>query len=217
MSSKAVEYTRDENLTITTDMDIFDISFNKDKNQLANMENYVKFVKGCEKSVRKHPDYNHFVSTVRDLNMPHCQVLGNITKFDAEVQMHHNVLTLFDYCAIVTDHLLAHDELVNTFKVAKLVLQEHFDEHVNIVMLCTTVHEMIDTGEIFINLSQGIGNINEFFKKYKDGLGRYAEKINQYIDLSKQYKSNDNRIFDLEENMVNWSYRSLPNSLKNRM
>ena len=38
---------------------------------------------------------------------------------------------------------------------------------VQIVMLSKTPHQLIDTGEIFINLNQGIGKVINFSKNYK--------------------------------------------------
>jgi hypothetical protein len=85
-------------------------------------------------------------------------------------------------------------------------------------MLCKTAHEAVDTGEIFINLSQGVGNLNEFLKKYRDGLTEpYIDKLNEYIKMSRQFRSTDNRIFELEDAMVNWSYKSLPNDFSKRL
>jgi hypothetical protein len=143
--------------------------------------------------------------------------LGNINKEDAVLEMHHNFFTLFDYCAIVTNWFLSKGERVNTFKVAKVVLDEHFVEHIQVVMLSKSVHQAIDTGEVFINLKQGIGNVGEFLKKYKDGLTPYyIDKIKEYIELSKKYQSSDSDIFELEDKYVNWSYASLPDSIKER-
>jgi hypothetical protein len=150
--------------------------------------------------------------------MDHCQFLGHISKFDANLECHHNFFSLYDYVSVVTNALLARGEMVNTFKVAKLVMDEHYAEHVNLVMLCKTAHEAVDTGDIFINLSQGIGNLNEFLKKYRDGLTeQYIDKLNEYIKMSRKFKSTDNRIFELEDRMVNWSYKSLPNDFSKRL
>jgi hypothetical protein len=214
MSDNALQYTNDEDLTITSDMEIFDISFWKDKFHLMNTDNYVKFIKGVEKTVRKHPSYTSLISEVRD-RLPHCQVLGHIEKNDATIEVHHNLFTLFDICSIVTDSHLIKDEKVNTFMIAREVIDEHYAGHVQLVNLCTTVHQMIDTGEVFINLNQGTGNLNAFIEKYKDAMGRYVDRINEYIDLSKKFKSNDSGIFDLSKKMVNWSYRSLPLGIEN--
>lgn len=219
MKDSNIEFINDDNLTITSDMDIFDIQYRKDRYYFMNMDNFVNFIKGCERNIRKHPDYDLFVSTIREIHMDHCQVLGNISRFDATLELHHGpMLTLFDYCAIVVDSLIFRNEPnINTFKVAKIVLDEHYKEHVQVVMLCKTVHQAVDTGEVFINLDQGIGNVNEFLKEYKDGLHNYKEKINRYIDLSKKFKSHDSNIFDLEDKMVNWNYRDLPTDISKRV
>lgn len=72
-------------------------------------------------------------------------------------------------------------------------------KHVQVVMLSKTVHQLVDSGELFINLNQGIGDVNAFLKSYPDGLDKYKAKINEYIDLSKKFKSHDSNIFDLEK------------------
>lgn len=214
VNSVNLEYMNDEDLTITSDMDIFDISFWKDKFHLMNTDNYVKFVKGVEKTVRKHPSYTSLIDEVRD-RLPHCQVLGNIDKEDAIIEVHHNLFTLFDICAIITDYHLLKDEKVNSFMIAKEVIDEHYAGHVQLVNLCKTVHQAVDTGEVFINLNQGTGNLNAFIDKYKSALGRYVEKINEYIELSKKFRSHDSGIFDLSEKMVDWSYKNLPLGIEN--
>ena len=194
-------YFRDENKTVRSDVQPFDISFYKDAAYFINLENYVGFIKACERTIRKHPDYGNFVDSIRELKMEHCQVLGNISRYDAVIEMHHGpMLTLFDYCSIVVDHLLNEGH-------TNIVLQEHYLEHVQVVMLSKTVHQLVDSGELFINLNQGIGNVNEFLKKFNKGLERYKSKINEYIDLSKKFKSHDSNILELEETMISWSYR----------
>ena len=199
---KDLDYTNDENLTITSDMELFDICFWKDKDWLLDIDRYRKFIKEVEKQVRHSVDYSNFISVVSE-TMDHCQFLGHISKYDAKLECHHNFLSLYDYCSIITNAMLERGELVNTFTVAKAVIAEHYDEHVNLVMLCKSAHEAVDTGDIFINLSQGIGNVNEFIKKYRDGLNEvYIDKINEYIDMSRKFKSTDNRIFELDKQMV---------------
>ena len=202
-------YEKDENKTVSSDKMPFDISFYKGKDYFMSIDNYVKFVKACEHMVRKHPDYDSIVAMVREEYMDHCQVLGNISRFDATLEIHHGPLTLFDYCGIVTNALAKKDDpLLNTFNVSRLVLNEHMLGNVQFIVLTKTVHQLIDSGELFLNLNQGIGNMNNFLKKFKDGLDDvYIDKINTYIDMSKKYESTDNHILDLEENMVNWSYR----------
>ena len=204
-----IEYTNDENLTVSSENDIFEIVYDKDARYLQDLDVFIKFIKACEPEVRKHPDYSLFVDTVRETCMSQCQILGNITSSDAVIEAHHGPLfTLFDYCVIITNFLLKKEGKVTTFRVAKLVLDEHFAGNVQIVMLAKTPHQLIDTGEIFINLNQGIGKVINFIKKYKEGLDEtYIKKINAYIRMSEQHESSDNGLLELDGKTVNWSYR----------
>lgn len=216
----ALKYEKDEEMTITSDLVLEDISFYKTKDYFMKLDNYVNFIKNVVKLVRKHPDYDLWVNRIREEQIDHCQVLGNISRFDAELQVHHGPLfTLFDYCMIVLNYLISKDyDKITTFKVAELVILEHVAGHVQGVVLCKTVHQLIDTGEIFINLNQGIGNVNAFIDTYKEGIDeKMKEKINNYIDMSEQFDSTDNDILKLENKMVSWSYRKLSSDLKDRI
>ena len=216
----SLKYEHDDEMTITSDLVLEDISYFKTKDYFMRLDNYVNFIKSVVKLVRKHPDYDHWVNRIREEQIDHCQVLGNISRFDAELQVHHGPLfTLFDYCMIVLNYLISKDyNKITTFKVAELVILEHISGHVQGVVLCKTVHQLIDTGEIFINLNQGIGNINAFIDTYKDGIDdRMKEKINNYIDMSEKFESTDNDILKLENKMISWSYRNLSSDLKDRI
>ena len=215
-----VKYENDREMTITSDLVLEDIAFYKTKEYFMRLDNYVNFIKASARLVRHHPDYDYWVSTIREEQMDHCQVLGNISRFDAELQVHHGPLfTLFDYCMIVLNYLIAHDyDKITTYRVAELVLLEHNLGNVQGVVLCKTVHQLIDTGEIFINLNQGIGNINAFINKYRDGIDDVMkEKINNYIDMSEKFESTDNDILSLENKMISWSYRKLSSDLSKRI
>ena len=122
--------------------------------------------------------------------------------------MHHGpILTLFDYCAIIVDYHLAHDESVTTFQIIREVLDEHWAGHVQTVMLSKTPHQLVDSGEMFIHFNQARGNLNAFLQKYRDGLTPdRVEKINRYIDMCEQFDSFDNGLFDLKNTITDWNY-----------
>ena len=205
-----VKYHKDKDKTVSSDVEWMDISFYKNEEHLREINNFVKFIKAVEKLVRKHPDYEKMVKDIHETYMDHCQVLGNISIEDAILEVHHGpLLNLFDICMIITNAFIKRKkEDISTFTVAEAVMREHLLGHIQFVVLCQTVHQAIDTGQIFINLNQGIGNIQEFLNKYHDGLDDVLiDKINQYIDLSKKFESTDNGIFTLEENMIEWRYR----------
>jgi hypothetical protein len=106
----------------------------------------------------------------------------------------------------VVDWLLYFDKKINTFIVSDIILQEHFNNNIQGVMLSKTVHEEVHTNNIFINLHQAFGDLTTFLKKYKEGLhDEQISKINQYILISEKYDSFDNHVLDLKDNIKKWS------------
>lgn len=204
-------YSQDDLLTLSSRNELFDISFYKSKEQLKSVESFVAFVKACEKAVRKSKEYKAFKAQLMDIGLNKCQILGHIEADEdgaVTIEMHHGpILTLFDYCAIITDYLINTDQKVNTFRVARIVLDEHFNGNIQTVMLSKTVHQLVDSGEMFINFNQAIGNLNEFINKYREGLNdERIDKINRYIELSNNYDTYDNGLLDLKNTITNWDY-----------
>ena len=206
-----IGYVNDELLTISSRTELFDISMYKDKEYLKSIENFVKFVSACEKFIRSSSEYSNFKAQLFEMGLTKCQVLGHIEADEfgqVTVEMHHGpILTLFDYCAIVIDSLLARNEKVNSFRVARIVLDEHFEGNVQTVMLSKTVHQEVDSGRLFISFDQARGNLNNFLQKYSDGLNEERiQKINRYIELSEEYGTFDNGLFDLKNTLTDWNY-----------
>lgn len=204
-------YSQDEILSVSSRNAIFDIQFYKDSTYLHTIENFVNFIKSCEHLVRVSHEYESYKAQLYELGLTRCQILGNIsTDSDdgVEIEMHHGpILTLFDYCAIVTDYLLFHKEKINSFRIAKRVLDEHFAGNVQTVMLSKTVHQLVDTGQIFINFNQATGNLNNFLVKYRDGLNEERiQKINRYIELSEEFDTFDNGLLDVRNTITDWNY-----------
>lgn len=212
-----VTYVNNETSDVKSNLLPFEISYEKDRSFFMVLENYVGFIKGCENFIRHSKDYSDYISALKDLGLTHCQVLGNIDSslsisgHEVSVEMHHGpIFTLFDYCGCLIMYLLKNGFTVNTPKIAKIIMNEHWTGNIQTVMLSTTVHQAVDSGKLFINLNQAYGNLNGFLKKYSEGLTIYqCEKINRYIELSKKYKSTDNGIFDLKETIHDWSKRRI--------
>lgn len=190
---------------------MFSLPFYKDAEYFSNFDNYVFFIKAVEKLVRKSNYYSRYIKYLRDdIGLTFCQVLSNISNENDEkvtIEMHHGpILTLFDYVAIVTDHLIEENEKITTFKVAKIVLEEHYNNNVQVVMLSKTVHELVHVENIFINYKQGFGNLNNFLQKYYKGLqNEQIMKINKYIETSRKYDSFDRDLLSLKQNILHWS------------
>lgn len=213
---EGVTYKIEEgNPIISSDKILYEIPFSKDKFYLMVFENYVNFIKGCESMVRNMNEYREYKSALYNKGLTRCQVLGNIdANFDEKIpiEMHHGpIFSLFDYCACVTTYLVKQNHpKITTFRVAEIVMQEHFDGNIQTVMLCETAHQAVDSNKVFLNLDMAHGEVGEFIRKYETGLLEDQKvKINKYIDLSKKYGSTDNRLFDLQETIKDWSKRRM--------
>lgn len=210
-----IEYEGKSNPTITSDTAEFEIALYKDKYFLMVFDNFVNYVKAIEKLIRTSDDYTAYVAELKGRGLTRCQVLGNVDSDFSEkghkvsVEMHHGpIFTLYDYCEAVMTHMLKHKMKITTPRVAKIIMDEHWDGSIQTVMLSSTVHAAVDSGKVFISLKQASGDLNKFLKKYEDGiLDDKRKKINQYIELSEKYKSSDGGIFDLKETMHDWSTR----------
>lgn len=196
---------------IDSDNSVYSLPYYKDLEYFSNFDNYVYFVKSVEKLVRRSKSYSAYIKYLRDkIGLTFCQVLPNIDNSEDEkitIEMHHGpILTLFDYVSIVVDYLIEKNERITTFSVARIILDEHWLNNIQVVMLSKTVHEVVHADNIFINYKQGFGNLQAFLTKYHLGLhNEQIMKINKYIEASKKYDSFDRDILSLKKDILKWS------------
>lgn len=166
----------------------------------ADDQPYTKFVKKVEQMVRHSDDYKVFLAWVKNiLGINFCQVSSQIIDGNASIEMHHGPLfTLYDYVAVILNDAIGRGDKISTFRIADRVIQEHFDLRVQVVMLAKTYHEAISNRDLFLNMRQGIGNVNAFIAKYKHALDDEQKyKIWSYINYSKANETFDTGILDV--------------------
>lgn len=216
MTLPGIEFSKTKrNPTLASDDAIFELSFYKDAEYFSILENLNEFIKATENIIRKSKYYSRYVKYIKeDIGLKQCQVLSNL-EIDEEskitLEMHHGpILTLYDYVLIVIDCLLEENhKKITTFLVADIVMREHYNNNIQVVMLTKTVHEAVDEG-LFLNYKQGFGNINEFLKKYRKGLSKdQIFKINSYVELCDSYNSFDNLLLELKDTVRNWSKENI--------
>lgn len=177
------------------------ITFYKEEEYFEELEVYNKFIKECEKVVRKSQHYRIFENWVFNiLGVNYCQVQPGITSQDATIEMHHGPLfTLYDYCQIVLEKYLKLHIPITTISIAREVLRLHFEGCVQVVMVSKTNHEAIHNRDLFINVKQGIGNLNKFIADY---VAYFTEdqryRIWNYMKICKEVKSFDTGILNID-------------------
>ena len=94
---------------------------------------------------------------------------------------------LYDIINIVAASKIVRGEGVTSLTLAHEVMNLHYENLIGIVPLSRTVHELAHSGEIFINLKQVFGDVNEFVKRYSDGLtDGYIDDFNKLVALTNQ-------------------------------
>lgn len=201
-----------KNPTLDSETSLYTIPFYKDAEYFANLDNFISYVKAIERMVRSSKFYSRYIRFIKeDVGLNFCQVLSNIKQEDemskTEIEMHHGpILTLFDYITIIIDYMLYKDIKISSFKVADIILEEHFNNNIQVVMLSKTVHEEVHENNIFLNTKHAFGNLNAFLEKYKEGVSdEQIDKINKYIALCEKYDSFDKGTLDLRDKIKSWN------------
>lgn len=145
-----------------------------------------KLVGSIKNQIRTSDEYSHYIGFLKnELGLSHCAVLGNVSAEDASLEFHHYPFTIHDIINLsISRHILLGKKF-NSFTIIKEVLDDHYNNIIGLVPLSLTVHELVHAGEIFVNLNQVYGDINEFNKKYSFAMtDDMIEKFNKLIELS---------------------------------
>ena len=126
----------------------------------------------------------------------------------ATIEMHHNMLTIFDIAVIITEHMLNTYGYITTFDLVNLLKKEHKNNRIQLVMLSLTSHQLYhNSQDFFIHPDMCFGNWQSFLEEYHDGITQdIAYKILYYLNRSiDEGESNDNGLLDLREKIYDWS------------
>ncbi len=163
----------------------FDLPFYQTRDTVNDPERYKSFLKNAERRFRASREYKLYKSYLMDLGFDHCQILGNIESDDnVDIELHHNILNLFDICILISEHMLNTVGYISTFDLIQLLIMEHFNNRVGVVFLSTTAHELYTNNpNAYIPPSMTFGKWWELLEKYKYGITfEIAKKLVEYIN-----------------------------------
>ena len=199
------------NPTLRSPNSPYEISFHQTRASLNNPELYEDFLKNCISRFRKSLTYKNYKSFLYDIGLDHSQIHGNISSEMASLEMHHNILTVFDIAFIITEWFINTRGFVNTFDVITTLKKVHTNHRVSLIMLDETTHQVYhDDPMFFIDPKMCTPGWLLFLEEFKEGITKnIAFKIINYIDEAMmQVTSNDNGLLDLREHVINWSDRN---------
>lgn len=163
----------------------FDLSFYQTRETILDPDRYKSFLKNAERRFRASREYKLYKSYLMDLGFNHCQIMGNIESDDnVDIELHHNILNLFDICILISEHMLNTVGYISTFDLIQLLIMEHFNNRVGVVFLSTTAHELYTNDpNAYIPPSMTFGKWWELIEKYKYGITyEIANKLVKYIN-----------------------------------
>lgn len=186
----------------------YNLTFYQDKNTLMDIDTYIRFVKNAVSRFRRSRTYTNYKSFLMNLGLDHCQLQNNIGSDMATIEMHHNVLTIFDIAVILTEYTLNTVGYITTYDLVQLLKKVHKEHKVQLVMLNETAHQLYHNSYgMFIHPKMCFGNWIGFLEEYRQGITiEIANKVITYIDKSLEYDSTQtNDLLKLRDMVTDWS------------
>ena len=204
-----IGYMEGDNPTVASPFSPFVIQFYQTLDSLNNIEDYRSFLKNVESAFRKSREYKAVKARLIKSGMTNCQIHGNLNSEMVSIEMHHNMLTLFDLAMIITEHMVRTVGRVSTFDVVRLLIEAHDKNEVLLVMLSKTPHQMYHNNpEFFLPFEMCIGEPWKFLERYKYGITQdIAYKILRYLrqEEKNEGKVNDQGLLNIRKSIQSWS------------
>ena len=209
-----IEYDMDFNPSIHSKNCSYPLQFYATADAFVDIEFYKRFLDNAISRFRTSRTYKNYKSYLMSLGMNKCQILGNIDENMADLEMHHNFLTIFDIALLITEHTIKTKGFISTFDLVMLLKEEHKNNRIPLVMLTKTVHQLYHANEDFVIPAQYcFGYWQELLIKYNKGITRdIAYKCLNFIQKSMEVEQIGtnyqlaNDILRLRENIIDWSY-----------
>ncbi len=199
--------TDEHNPTLRAPKSVLDLTMNQTRDSLSDPETFRSFIKSAERQFRASREYKAYKSFLMDsLSIDRCQILGNISAEDADIELHHNVLGLYDIATLITLHYINTVGYINSMQLIQLIIMEHYNNRVGVTFLSKTAHQIYTNDPNgYIPPEQTFGKWWELLANYKYGITfDIAYKVINYL---KKYQNNTNVSITLEqqEEILSWA------------
>lgn len=229
MTNEIVQYNNDTKIADKKDADIYlareyidntqpistivfptadyPLLFYQTRDSLADFDRYKAFIDNCIHRFRKSRTYKSYKAYLMYLGMDRCQINGNIQDGMANIEMHHNFLTIYDITILISQHILNTVGRCTTFDIVSLLMQEHKANNIPIVMLSETAHQLYHNNpDMYIPISMTFGTWWNLLIKYRYGITLdIAYKVIKYIgNCQKNNELTDLSFYQLSNTIKSW-------------
>lgn len=216
----AEEYINPNNpiATIIFPYSDYPLGFYQTRESLSDIDRYKAFIDNCIHRFRKSRTYKSYKAYLMSIGMDRCQINGNIQDGMADIEMHHNFLTIYDITILISQHILNTVGMCTTFDIISLLAEEHKNNNIPIVMLSETAHQLYhDNPNFYIPISMTFGKWWDLLIKYRYGITLdIAYKVIRYIQNCQQNNElTDIQYFNLANNIRSWGNYNESNNVNN--
>lgn len=183
------------------------LQFYQTRETLMDMDRYKSFIDNCTRRFRKSRTYKAYKAYLMSMGLDRCQINGNIQDGMADIEMHHNFLTIFDITVLISQHILNTVGRCTTFDIISLLAQEHKANHIPIVMLSETAHQLYHNDpNFYIGQDQCFGDWISLLIKYRYGITiDIAQKVIKYIKASQDHNElNTLPYYQIQDHVLSW-------------
>lgn len=202
-------FTNEGNPTIASPNSPYEISFYQTKETMVDTELYEAFITNAVSRFRKSQTYKNYKQSLYEWGLDHSQIHGAISSEMASLEMHHNILTIFDIAMIICSHVLNMKNRITTYDLIMLLKKVHVNNNLPLIMLDITTHQAYHNDPtFFIDPKQCIiWNFKDFLSEYYTGITKtIAFKIINYFEEAMEIDGTyDNNLLQLREQIINWS------------
>lgn len=208
-------YDDQHNPTLRSPNTPFELPFRHTRDTFMDVDEYKYFIENCISRFRHSKTYKNYKKYLYDIGLDHCQILGNISKEEATVEMHHNFLNIFDITLMITEHFINTKGSVSTFQVVQALKDEHKQNNIPIVMLSKTPHQLYhnSNGDLVLPARMCFGYWYNLLKKYNRGITiDIATKVIKFLKISMEFENNhvpednkSNYLLAVRDDVKGWS------------
>jgi hypothetical protein len=173
-----------------------------------------KTIMYIEKQIRGSHEYRAYVKYLKEeLDLTKCALLPSIDvkATPVSLEFHHFPYTLFDITGIVGRSMVSEagdDADVSTFDIAERVMREHFENHVGLVPLTETLHQMAHSGAVSIPFDKINGNFRAFSERYSEFIEPdFLDRVEALEKYNASEEAAGHNKFKLEKRIANYNVK----------
>ena len=200
-----ISFAESGNIFLHSPNSEYDISFAMTKETLMDIDIFRSFIQNAIYRFRRSREYKNYKAYLMELGLCNSAIHGNISSDMATIEMHHCIINIFDIALMITQHMINTVGIITTFDLVQILIMEHKNNNIPIVMLDETTHQMYHSDiESYIPPNMVFGKWPTLLAKYNKGITiDIAKKIIYYIQ--KYYNDKDPMAVRIRDEVISFA------------